>query len=226
MRKKSITNKLILNSLILTVVSLMTLGYFIFFMVNSKTKEEHVNFINNQLVSVDKNISNYVDNIIYNVNMLTSLPLLKKADSRVTTYADKKGENGLIPMTPLENNEYEADIYRLFQSFVEANPSVFTASLGVEEHGGFVQFPARPRSDGYDARARSWYKAGKSKADSVTFSNAYTTSTNDLVIYVVKGIKDESNNFRGILSVDINLDNLNEINEDMKIRRNRLYDFS
>ncbi|POR03031.1 hypothetical protein AU468_05595 [Alkalispirochaeta sphaeroplastigenens] len=144
----SIKTRLVVAFVSLTLLSSVVIGGSVALRVISQTRSDYQEMVEQQLAITNQAVNNYIDNISYNTEMMASLPLVREADTRITTYVDKTGPGGSIPMLPLEGDPYQADLYRVFETFVTAHPAVFTASLGVEEHGGFVQYPARNRGDG------------------------------------------------------------------------------
>lgn len=216
-RIKSINNKLVLSIVSVTVISLIAVSLVVSFKVNRQSEEEFKRSMDTQLNNVDANINTFFSEIASNVEMLTTLSALKETDGRITTYVDKKGVNGKVQMKPLEADPFEAEIYRTFESFVGSHSTVLTTSLGAEENGGFVQYPESDRDEGYDARERSWYKLANSNPEKVHFSDVYTTSSGQLVIYAAKVIKDDNNTLRGVLSDDIDLTSLSKMIQSSKI---------
>lgn len=207
----SINNKVVISIVGVTLLSLLTVGMVVQNKVNQQTVNDFKQAMDTQISSVDAGMATFFSDVEANVNMLTSLTLLKETDQRITTYVDKKGVNGKVPMKPLEGDPLEAEVYRTFQSFVNTHPTVLASSLGAEANGGFVQYPENDRDEGYDARKRSWYKLAVSNAEQVNFSDAYTTSSGKLVIYAAKAIKDDQNSLRGVLSVDVDLASLTQM---------------
>lgn len=216
-RMNTISNKLRLAILSITVLSLVLVGGILAVKIYKQTISDLNEALNQEVDQVDISINDFFSNIESNVNMLSNMSGLQAADKRITTYVDKKGTNGKVPMKPLEGNPYEVETYKTLKTFVDSQSSVLTASLGVEENGGFVQFPESDRDDGYDARERSWYQLATSNQDKVNFSDAYTTSSGDLVIYAAKTVKDEEKNLHGVLSVDIDLSYLSKMIKDIHI---------
>ncbi|RIX48651.1 methyl-accepting chemotaxis protein [Paenibacillus nanensis] len=213
----SINSKVVLSIVGVTIVALAVVSMVVSMKVSKQTEQDFNDAMEAQLRDVDASIGSFFSEVESNVNMLTSLTLLKDADSRVTSYIDKKGVNGKVPMKPLEGDPYEAEVYKTFKAFVGSHVTVLASSLGVEENGGFVQFPENDRDEGYDARKRSWYELALSNEEQVHFSDAYTTSSGKLVIYAAKAIKDDNGALRGVLSVDIDLASLSEMMKNSKI---------
>lgn len=213
----SIRSKLLVALIFLTVISLVSVGTVIAIKVFNQTKSDYIAKISQNIKQIDFSINNYIFKTEEDSKMISSIPLIKQADSRITSYIDKKGENGKIKMKPLDGDPYEVEVYRVFESYVTTHPSIFTCSLGVEENGGFIQYPARDRYDGYDARDREWYKRAIENPEKVSFSEVYTTSTGELVVYVVSTVIGYANELKGVLSIDINLSDLSSMLKSINI---------
>lgn len=216
-RWNSINNKVVLSIVGVTMLSLLTVGIVVQYKVNQQTEQDFKQTMDTQIRDADANIASFFSDVEANVNMLTSLTLLMETDQRITTYIDKKGVNGKVPMKPLEGDPIEAEVYKTFESFVSTHPSVLASSLGAEANGGFVQYPESDRDEGYDARKRSWYKLAVANPEQVNFSDAYTTSSGKLVIYAAKAIRGDQNSLRGVLSVDVDLASLTQKMKDSPI---------
>lgn len=73
-------------------------------------------------------------------------------------------------------------------------------------HNEIVVSPVWQPPDGYDCRERPWYERAR-YADDIVWINPYTEYiTSDLVMSAAVPIYDESNTFRGVLSIDTHLD--------------------
>ncbi|MGO4546257.1 methyl-accepting chemotaxis protein [Paenibacillus sp. 2TAB23] len=206
----SINNKLVLSIVGVTVFALFIVSMVVVLKVNEQTERDFTQSMEAQLSDADASIDSFFSEVESNVHMITNLTLLKNVDKRITSYIDLKGVDGKVPMKPLEGDPLEVEVYHTFKSFVSSHSTLLASSLGVEENGGFVQFPENDRDEGYDARQRSWYKLAMTDPDQVHFSDAYTTSSGKLVIYAAKAIKDDQNTVRGVLSVDMDLASLSQ----------------
>ncbi|GFN31405.1 methyl-accepting chemotaxis protein [Paenibacillus xylaniclasticus] len=213
----TINNKLILSIVGITLISLALVSSVVSYKVSEQTEEDFSRSVDVQLKNIDASIEAFFAEVESNSLMLTNLSLLKETDKRITTYVDKKGIDGKVAMKPLEGDPFEAEVYKTFKSYVESHPNILASSLGVEENGGFVQYPENPRDEGYDARQRSWYELATANPDKVNFSDAYTTSGGQLVIYAARAILDDNKQLRGVLSIDIDLTSLTDVMKTNKI---------
>lgn len=213
----TINNKLIISIVGITLISLVLVSIVISFKVSKQTEQDFSRSVGVQLNNIDASINAFFAEVESNSLMLSNLSLLKETDKRITTYVDKKGVDGKVPMKPLEGDPLEAEVYKTFKAYVESHPNILASSLGVEENGGFVQYPENPRDEGYDAKKRSWYELATANRDNVNFSDAYTTSGGQLVIYAAKAILDDHKQLRGVLSIDIDLTSLTDVMKTNKI---------
>lgn len=202
--------------LLLTIVTSAAIAYYY---VRLSAEANYRTAVGRQLELVDAAIDQYVANIESNTEMLAKMPLVRQLDSRVTTYVDKTGPDGLVPMKPWAADPYEAELYQLLGVIKQAHGAIKNASIGVEANGGFVKYPAQPRFDGYDARERSWYKSAMAKPGEVVVSGIYTTSTEEKVILSVRTIEDTTGRIVGVVTVDFDLKALSDTVSEIVIGR-------
>ena len=216
----SIKSKLIAAFLFLIVTSMVVVNMVVYFNVSKQTTKDYTKAASNEVVRVDEGLNNYISAIEENVAMLANLPLMSNLDSRITSYVNKKGTNGLVEMTPLQNDPYEAEIYKQFENLAKTHEEIQTVSVGVAENGGYVQYPAIQRKEGYDARLRDWYKAAVAKPDEVVITDAYVTSSGDMAVSVLRVVKDANKTIKGVVGIDVKLNKLSAILKNIKIGEN------
>lgn len=178
--------------------------------VRQETIAEYRTSVQRQLGLVENSLSQYIDHIRYNTQMIAQMPIVQAIDNRVTTYVNQTGVNGLIPMEPWKSNLYEYELYEMLGTFQKNHPAIKNASIGVASNGGFIKYPASPRFDGYDARERSWYQLAMDNPRKVMVSGIYTTSTDEKVILSVRTIHDARDAVVGVVTVDFDLQVLSE----------------
>ncbi|AQS08865.1 methyl-accepting chemotaxis protein McpB [Clostridium saccharobutylicum] len=218
--KYSIKNKLIFNFVSLIVISLLLMGIITYAIVVNQTKNDYTNFIHKEISHVNDGIENYLELIQQNTRMVSQSSLIQQADSRITSYVEKKDASGKVQMTPLENNSYEAEVYNTFKNFKDSHPEISSISLGVESNGGYVQYPASARTNGYDARERDWYKLALEHPDKPILSDVYISSDGSKSIISISAIKDSTGAIKGVITMNINLDELTKIIENIEIGKN------
>jgi methyl-accepting chemotaxis protein len=218
--KFNIKNKLILGFVSLTVISLLLMGIIIYGKVVVQTKDDYTNSVYKELVHVNDGIENYMELIKENSSMLSSNSLLQESDSRITSYIDKQDASGQVEMKPLANDPFEAAVYNTFKNFKDSHPEILSVSLGVESNGGYVQYPASARKNGYDARTRDWYKLALTNPDKPILSYVYISSDGSKSIIAISAIKDATGSIKGVVTMNVNLDELTKMIEDVKIGNN------
>ena len=213
----SIKVRLIGVFILFTLVTVFVIGTTVNLRVSKQTEEDYTSRISQQLELVEANLNQYIGTIKNNTEMLSSLPLVQAIDENIKVYKDEDKNIKKIPMKPLETNAFEAEVYKSFEAFVKANPSVKNIYIGVAETGGFLQYPASDRENGYDARERSWYKKALENPEKVSFSDVYVTSSGELVIYAVVPVKDNTNKLKGVIGIDIDLTDLTQLVDSIQI---------
>jgi len=216
----SIKSKLIAAFLLLIITSMVVVNIVVYWKVSKQTENDYTKAARNEVVRVDEGLNNYISAIEENVAMLANLPLMSNLDSRITSYVNKKGINGMVEMTPLQNDPYETEIYKQFENLAKTHEEVQTVSVGVADNGGYVQYPAIQRKEGYDARTRDWYKAAIAKPDEVVITDAYVTSSGDMAVSVLRAVKDANKNIKGVVGIDVKLNKLSTILKNIKIGEN------
>lgn len=217
---KGIKTKILLSYIILAVSIVITSSIIIYINVVSQTKSDYIQSTYREIQQVDIGIDRYINSIADNVNMMATSELLSQVDSRITSYINMKGTNGVVPMEPLKGNAYEAEVYKYFENIGKTHSYIQAAFIGVEENGGYVQYPAKERSEGYDSRTRSWYKQSINSSEKVNILDAYKSSSGDVSIGVSSAIKDSKGNPKGVVAVDIGLQELTNMIKDIKIGEN------
>lgn len=214
---KSLRQRLIVTFVSLILISIVILSAAATYQVTFQTKDDFQRSIDQQLLLVDQSMALYAENVSANTRALSELPLIKDADSRITSYVGKSGPNGFVEMDPAKGDPYEQAVFQVLKTFQSAHPSMKNASLGVQSNGGFVKYPPSKRFDGYDARERDWYKKAMAQPGQVVISEIYTTSSNEKVVLCVTTVHNEQDEIVGVITVDFDLKNLSDTISKVKI---------
>ncbi|WP_061996672.1 methyl-accepting chemotaxis protein [Clostridium sp. ATCC 25772] len=215
--RDSIKVKLISSFLFLILILMILVNSIVYFIISNETKVSFTKSTTDHLDLVDTYLNEYIDEVKNNVKMLSNSELVSNIDSRVTSYIDKKGTNGLVEMTPLKNNSYEATLYKEFENITKTHEGFENVNIGVAENGGYLQYPASSRKEGYDPRTRDWYKAALSNPDEVAVTDVYTTSSGDIVVSVISAIKDANSKIKGVVGIDVKLNNMSALINNIKL---------
>lgn len=209
--------RLVAAFLSVTLIPLLVVGVLMDYAIKKQTRDDFLKFTSREVTQVDNAITLFLEGMKENTRMLADYPLTKNKNGKITVYIDKPGgTDGMVPMTPLENGGYEAELYTLFQQFAKSHPEVSVVSLGTND-GGVMQFPAVPRKSGYDSRSRDWYKNSIAKPDEVILTEPFMTSKGVPTVGTFATARDEFGDIRGVVSLNIDLPMITEIIKNIKI---------
>lgn len=220
LKSKSIKKQLTFIFVSIVLITTIPLTLIASIQTLSQYKTSYDEAIDQQMKLVDAMVYNYAQNIISSTKTLADLPIMKEADKRIKSYQVGEAVEGLIEMIPEKGTQYEQEVYAILKTFQIAQPTIKNASLGVEDNGGFVMHPPKPRFIGYDARAREWYKKAIQNPKQVVVSGIYTTSSNEKVVLCVTTVFDDKNELRGVITVDFDLSVLSETIESTRLGKN------
>ncbi len=167
-----------------------------------------------EIAQVDKTLELFIEDMKEDVRELADQAVFTDVDDSVTAYGDKRGgDDGRVPMAVKTDESSEALIYRKFAWFKTFHSRVDIMSYGVESNGGYVQFPATTRLPGFDPRTRPWYKLALDRPGEVAVTDPYLSANKEAtgMISFVKSIEDGAGRLKGVVAVDVTLQNLSNI---------------
>ncbi len=164
-----------------------------------------------EIRQVDNAFSLYLNGLAEDVAYLAKKPELLQLDGSAAKYVDKAPAQ----MTPLQNGEKEAAVFRLFDTFGQARPDLTYVFLGMSD-GAYIQWPNGKNGQNYDPRKRPWYASGDAANGRIIRAPAYKDINTGapLVDYLVR-FKTESG-LTGVVGVDVTLDKLTEMIKQVK----------
>lgn len=217
-RRFSFKLKVLIYSLLLSLVPIVFIGFLVNIKVSEITKKDYLNFSEREISQVDNGISMYFESIRENVSLLATNPAVLNADSSITSYIDVEGE-GSIDMTPSKNGEKEKAIYEVFSQFSESHPNAAYIYMGTAD-GGYVQYPEGPVPAGFDSRDRPWYTTATQDPGKVKLTSAYAaTGIEGIIVSNVTTIENGGKQV-GVLGLDISLEGLTDIIKEISIGKN------
>lgn len=220
MNKKrfSFKAKLLIYSLLLSLVPIIIIGYLVNKKVSEITERDYINYSEREIKQVDNGISMYFETIRENVNLLATNPAVLNADSSITSYKDENGE-GSIDMTPSVNGEKEKAIFDVFSQFGNSHPNAAYVYMGTSD-GGYVQYPEGPTTAGFDPRERPWYTTALEEPGKVKLTSAYAaTGIEGIIVSNVVTIE-KGGKQMGVLGLDVSLEGLTDIIKGISIGKN------
>ncbi|QNK89072.1 methyl-accepting chemotaxis protein [Sporosarcina sp. resist] len=217
-RRFSFRTKLLVFSLLLSVVPIVFVGVSVNKIVSQKTKDDYISFSEKEIKQVDNGISLYFETIRENVQLLANDPAVLNADSSITSYKDIAGEDS-IDMTPSKNEEKEKSIFDVFAQFSNSHPKAPYVYMGTSD-GGYIQYPEGPVKAGFDARDRPWYTAAIEEPGEVKLTSAYeATGIEGIIVSNVVSIEKDGKQ-TGVLGLDVSLEGLTGIIKEISIGKN------
>lgn len=210
--------KLLVYSLLLSLVPIIFIGILVNNTVSNKTEKDFINSSKKEITQVDNGISMYFETIRENVNLLANDRSVVNADSSITSYKDVKGEDS-IDMTPSKNGKKEKAIFDVFSQFSSSHPNAAYIYLGTPD-GGYVQYPEGPVPAGFTPTDRPWYTTAMEKPGEVKLTSAYeATGIDGIIVSNVVSIEKNGKQI-GVLGLDVSLEGLTEIIKDINIGKN------
>ncbi|MEG0448773.1 MAG: methyl-accepting chemotaxis protein [Lysinibacillus sp.] len=217
MNKKrfSFKAKLVVFSLLLSLVPIVFIGVLVNGTVSQKTKDDYIGFSEREIKQVDNGIALYFESIREDVNLLANDYSVLDADSTITSYKDVAGDDS-IDMTPSKNGDKEKAIFDVFSKFSKSHPKAPYIYMGTSD-GGYVQYPEGPVPAGFDARDRPWYTAAIEEPGKVKLTSAYeATGIEGIIVSNVVSIEKDGKQ-TGVLGLDVSLEGLTDIIKEISI---------
>ena len=209
--KTSLVTKMTIGITALTLFFIIALGTVIYVRVQNLNNAQFSEKISQSLSLMDVTMRNHFNSISTSIELFSDTDLIKEDNDNIKSYVNLNDPSGKIPMTPLENGDYEASVYRLARAFVKDKSELLGVSLALESNGAFTRYPEVARSNNYDSRTRSWYTDAVKDNGKVHFSQAYTTSAGEAVIVASRVVKTDSGKLRGVVTADADLSNLQDL---------------
>lgn len=217
-KRFSFQAKFLINSVLLSLVPIIFIGFLVNKTVSEKTEKDYINSSEREIKQVDNGISLYFESIRENVNLLATNPAVLNADSSITSYKDITGE-GSIDMTPSANGEKEKAIFNMLSQFGKSHPNAAYAYMGTSD-GGYVQYPEGPVPAGFDPRERPWYTTAIEEPGKVELTGAYAaTGIEGIIVSNVVAIEKGGKQI-GVLGLDVSLEGLTSIIKEISIGEN------
>ena len=184
--------------------------------IQSVTLESYNRSIEQQVFSINKTLSIFASNSQNIVETLSKQRLLRISnENNVSNIYNRNGFEDLSE----EGLAHHRSVQNMFVSVCDAYPDVVDVYMGTIS-GGFVGWDDAEDMKGIDPRLRPWYQASVKNPENIVLTQAYMSSTKELVITFAKTVKDMKNKeIVGVIGVDISLTNLKKFMDSMKVGR-------
>ncbi|KOS67691.1 hypothetical protein AEA09_03365 [Lysinibacillus contaminans] len=210
--------KLLIYSLLLSLLPMTLIGLFVNAEVSESTEEDYIKFSEREIKQVDNALSIFFQSIRENAMLLATNPSIVNADNSITSYVDITDSN-LLEMTPSKNGAKEKAIYDVFAQFGKTHPDAAYVYMGTAD-GGYVQYPEGPTIPNFNPTDRPWYTTALENPGKVKVTSAYAATGIDGVIVSNVVTIEQDGTPIGALGIDVSLDGLTTIINDITIGKN------
>ena len=177
-----------------TLIFCCILGFvFLTFFIYSKSvqKQKEIVFFNENM-----KILNTANNLYF-----------KKSKSEIESFLKSLADN--IEYEKLSNEEYRKFLLENWRYIKSWNNSITSIYLGYDENEIIADNWKKPNN--YNMKERPWYIEGMKQPETCWINPYLEINTKKLVGTITRPIRDKKGNIRGVLAIDIDLNNLSEI---------------
>jgi methyl-accepting chemotaxis protein len=212
-RMKGIRSQFIGMSIIVIFFTLATVNFIIGYQIIKQTEIDYYNNSLSQMKLVEASINSFYSQIDQNINMMATNPLVMKADSSITSYANNENEE---QMTPSKNGGIEQEIYQTFQHYADTHPGTMYVYFGTED-GSYLQWPETKIPAKFVPKEKGWYQAAIDGDGTITRTDPYVDGISNVMITSnVRSFTDSAGNVIGTLGIDVQQSVISDMLSKMK----------
>lgn len=205
----SLRSKLIITSILLIIIPLFIVTIVLSMYIKEDAISKFTSSSISEIEKVDKGFEFYLEGVRSNLAMLSKAEQIQGISGQLKNYTQVQNI-----ITNDENiTAQELSFKKTLRMVKSSNDSYDYLFLGTEK-GEFVMVPDGELGSNYDPRKRGWYQQGL-KVDSFDYTDAYRSTTGDVVISIVLPVYNNGNKF-GVLGVDLTLKKLTDVVENVK----------
>ncbi|MGI6712672.1 MAG: response regulator [Bacillota bacterium] len=213
-RVNKIQNKIMILFTLLILIPIITITIYQSINFEKQMVDSFTRASNNEIKQIETGLSMYFNKVKENTQFLAESPIVKKADSTLTSYLNNPTST---KMTPSKNSGIESEIYQLYKDFALSHPEVAYTFMGTKD-GRFVQYPEGNIGANFDPRERPFYKAAMQHVGKSVVNNAYYYQTDNIsLIDCARTIHNEKGEVIGVQGLSFSLGEITKIVEDFKI---------
>ncbi|ODA39621.1 methyl-accepting chemotaxis protein [Desulfosporosinus sp. BG] len=213
MKFKSIQTQFLVISVTIILITLATVGSIVSYQVTNQARSDYFNNSNEQMKIAEKSIKIFYNQIDKDINMMASNPVIMKASSGITSYANNSEET---KMTPSHNGGLEQEIYEVFNHYAETHPGTMYVYFGTEK-GAYLQWPETSIPKKFNPPEKNWYKAGLNGSGSIVRTAPYVDGiSNAMITSNVRSFTDTNGNLIGTLGIDVQQSVISDMLSSMK----------
>ncbi|MEM5818541.1 MAG: methyl-accepting chemotaxis protein, partial [Desulfitobacterium hafniense] len=215
MQFKSIRTQFLTISIIIVLLALAIVGGITCYGVTQQSKEDYINYSNEQMKIAEQAIKVFYDQIDKDINMMATHPLvMAAAESNITSYVNSLEK---VQMTPSQNGGVEQEIYEMFDHYVATHPGTMYVYFGTEE-GSYLQWPEVPIPvEKFYPPEKGWYKTGLNGNGAIVRTDPYLDPmSNTMITSNVRSFTDANGKLVGTLGIDVQQSVISDMLNSMK----------
>ncbi|MEO4049189.1 methyl-accepting chemotaxis protein [Pseudomonas sp. CAU 1711] len=210
----NIKSKLLASFLVATLVPVLIVALLT---IRNVTQQAETHFRESSSLDVrlvENTFVTFFDSVGHTVSAMAEYPaVMDTAAGELSTYFGEARKPGQVATA---NGGREKQIFDYFSSIGSNNPTLGYVYMS-DVHGGYVEWPGTGDYGEWDPRKRAWFTIGKDANFQLARRDGYYWEPDDAVyVSVVKGFKDLSGSFAGVVAVDVSLKALTDMTQ--KIR--------
>jgi methyl-accepting chemotaxis protein len=209
-----IKHKLLLSFLVATLVPVLVVALFTIRNVTEEAKLQFQETSSLNVNLVNNTFATFFDSVGQTVAAMADYTAVRDTEGgELTTYFGPPRKPGA---TATASGGREKQIFDYFSGIGNNNPTLGYVYMS-DTKGGYVEWPGTGDYGDWDPRKRPWYGLGKDANFQLARLDGYYWEPDDAVyVSVLKGLKDQSGDFAGVVAVDVSLKALTDMIE--KIR--------
>ncbi|MCK9329635.1 MAG: methyl-accepting chemotaxis protein [Candidatus Cloacimonetes bacterium] len=183
------------------------------FLLTDLSKNVFTDYTSVVINAVNTGINLFITEAKNNAKMLSQNPIIKNADNSITSYA----QTSKAAKLNARNADFiEKSIWGQLSLMQETHPDYVEVFLGTKETG-FVSTGEYEMQAGYNPVSRIWYTIGRDNQNKINMTEAYLSTTGQVVISLTKAFTDNNNQFAGVVGLDVSLDQLTNLVNSIKL---------
>ncbi|WP_019851560.1 methyl-accepting chemotaxis protein [Desulfitobacterium sp. PCE1] len=215
MQFKSIRTQFLTISIMIVLSALVIVGGITCYKVIQQSKDDYLNYSNEQMKIAEQSIKIFYDQIDKNINMMATHPLvMAAAESNITSYTNSMEK---VQMTPSQNGGVEQEIYEIFEHYAASHPGTMYVYFGTEE-GAYLQWPEAPIPvEKFYPPEKGWYRTGLGGNGAIVRTEPYLDPmSNTMITSNVRSFTDANGKLVGTLGIDVQQSVISDMLNSMK----------
>ncbi len=206
-------NKMIQMFMGAVIIPVVLICVIVSFLLTNLSENVFTDYTEVVVNAVDSGINLFMNEAKNNVKMLAMNPTIRNADASITSYVNT---NRATMLDSKNKTGIERQIWEQFDLLQQSHHSYVEVFLGTRETG-FISSVSYEMRAGYNPVERVWYRLGMNNIGQTRLTEAYLSTTGEVVISIVSSFNDINNNTKGVVGLDVSLAQLTNIVNNVKL---------